>query len=104
MVKLLVKESNWTLPTNQLTISILWQVTATTTCVYTETTGLTGSFIEGDRLVRTPQHTANLSFFYTVPTGMFKNVSCWRDWKLHWRPSWRMEQSSKSSISKQRLG
>ena len=42
---------------------------------YTETTGLTGSFIEGDRLVRTPQHTANLSFFYTVPTGMFKNVS-----------------------------
>ena len=42
---------------------------------YTETTGATGSFIEGDRLVRTPQHTANLSFFYTVPTGMFKNVS-----------------------------
>lgn len=42
---------------------------------YTKTTGLTGSFIEGDRLVRTPQHTANLSFFYTVPTGMFKNVS-----------------------------
>ena len=42
---------------------------------YTETSGLTGSFIEGDRLARTPQHTANLSFFYTVPTGMFKNVS-----------------------------
>ncbi|MBP9849161.1 MAG: TonB-dependent siderophore receptor [Flavobacterium sp.] len=42
---------------------------------YTETTGATGSFIEGDRLVRTPQHTANLSFFYTIPTGMFKNVS-----------------------------
>ena len=42
---------------------------------YTETTGATGSFIEGDRLVRTPQHTANLSFFYTVPTGMLKNVS-----------------------------
>jgi iron complex outermembrane receptor protein len=42
---------------------------------YTKTTGLTGSFIEGDRLVRTPQHTANLSFFYTVPTGIFKNVS-----------------------------
>lgn len=42
---------------------------------YTKTTGATGSFIEGDRLVRTPQHTANLSFFYTVPTGMFKNVS-----------------------------
>ncbi|SHJ70117.1 TonB-dependent siderophore receptor [Flavobacterium haoranii] len=42
---------------------------------YTKTTGATGSFIEGDRLVRTPQHTANLSFFYTVPTGIFKNVS-----------------------------
>lgn len=42
---------------------------------YTKTTGATGSFNEGDRLVRTPQHTANLSFFYTVPTGMFKNVS-----------------------------
>ncbi|WP_445719561.1 TonB-dependent siderophore receptor [Flavobacterium sp.] len=42
---------------------------------YTKTTGATGSFIEGDRLVRTPQHTANLSLFYTVPTGMFKNVS-----------------------------
>ena len=42
---------------------------------YTKTTGATGSFIEGDRLVGTPQHTANLSFFYTVPTGMFKNVS-----------------------------
>lgn len=42
---------------------------------YTKTTGATGSFIEGDRLARTPQHTANLSFFYTIPTGMFKNVS-----------------------------
>lgn len=42
---------------------------------YTKTSGATGSFIEGDRLVRTPQNTANLSFFYTVPTGIFKNVS-----------------------------
>ena len=42
---------------------------------YTKTTGLKGSFIEGDRLTRTPQHTANMSFFYTVPNGMFKNVS-----------------------------
>lgn len=42
---------------------------------YTKTTGATGSFIEGDRLVRTPQHTANLSFFYTVQTGVLKNVS-----------------------------
>ncbi len=30
---------------------------------YTETSGLNGSFIEGDRLVRTPANTANLSFF-----------------------------------------
>ena len=42
---------------------------------YTETSGITGSFIEGDRLTRTPQHTANLSFFYKLPSGMFKNVS-----------------------------
>lgn len=42
---------------------------------YTKTTGTTGSYIEGDRLTRTPQHTANLSFFYTIPSGMFKNIS-----------------------------
>ncbi|MCL9808352.1 TonB-dependent siderophore receptor [Flavobacterium luminosum] len=42
---------------------------------FTKTTGAPGSFIEGDRLVRTPQHTANLSFFYTIPTGLLKNVS-----------------------------
>ncbi|MFD2909647.1 TonB-dependent siderophore receptor [Flavobacterium ardleyense] len=42
---------------------------------YTETSGLTGSFIEGDRLTRTPQHTANLSFFYKLQEGMFKNLS-----------------------------
>ena len=42
---------------------------------YTKTSGLTGSFIEGDRLTRTPQHTANLSFFYKLPSGMFKNLS-----------------------------
>lgn len=42
---------------------------------YTKTTGTTGSFIEGDRLVRTPEHTANASFFYTVPAGTLKNVS-----------------------------
>ncbi|MBQ0117108.1 MAG: TonB-dependent siderophore receptor, partial [Flavobacterium sp.] len=34
---------------------------------YTKTSGLKGSFIEGDRLVRTPVNTANLSFFYTLP-------------------------------------
>lgn len=42
---------------------------------YTKTSGLTGSYIEGDRLTRTPQYTANLSFFYTIPNGIFKNVS-----------------------------
>ena len=42
---------------------------------YTKTSGLNGSYIEGDRLTRTPQNTANLSFFYTIPTGIFKNIS-----------------------------
>jgi iron complex outermembrane receptor protein len=42
---------------------------------YTKTTGATGSFIVGDRLARTPAHTANASFFYTVPSGVLKNVS-----------------------------
>ena len=42
---------------------------------YTKTTGATGSFIEGDRLARTPAHTANASFFYTVPSGVLKNIS-----------------------------
>ncbi|KAF2330329.1 TonB-dependent siderophore receptor [Flavobacterium ginsenosidimutans] len=42
---------------------------------YTKTSGLNGSFIEGDRLVRTPANTANLSFFYTVPEGILKGLS-----------------------------
>lgn len=42
---------------------------------YTETSGLNGSFIEGDRVVRTPANTANLSFFYTLQTGILKGVS-----------------------------
>jgi iron complex outermembrane receptor protein len=42
---------------------------------YTKTSGLNGSFIEGDRLVRTPANTANLSFFYTLPSGILKGVS-----------------------------
>jgi iron complex outermembrane receptor protein len=42
---------------------------------YSETSGLNGSFIEGDRLVRTPANTANLSFFYTLPSGILKGVS-----------------------------
>ncbi|AIN74321.1 TonB-dependent siderophore receptor [Flavobacterium psychrophilum] len=42
---------------------------------YTKTSGLNGSFIQGDRLVRTPKNTANLSFFYTLPTGLLKGLS-----------------------------
>ncbi|MHC0440850.1 TonB-dependent siderophore receptor [Flavobacterium sp. 3-210] len=42
---------------------------------YTKTSGLTGSFVEGDRVARTPVNTANLSFFYTLQDGFFKNVS-----------------------------
>jgi iron complex outermembrane receptor protein len=42
---------------------------------YTETSGLVGSFIEGDRLARTPANTANISFFYTLPRGKFKGLS-----------------------------
>jgi iron complex outermembrane recepter protein len=42
---------------------------------YTKTSGLNGSPIEGDRLARTPANTANLSFFYTLPSGIFKGLS-----------------------------
>ena len=42
---------------------------------YTATSGLTGSFIEGDRLARTPANTANMSFFYTFPSGKLKGLS-----------------------------
>ncbi|WP_281323540.1 TonB-dependent siderophore receptor [Flavobacterium aestivum] len=42
---------------------------------YTETSGKNGSFIEGDRVARTPQNTANLSFFYTLQTGILKGMS-----------------------------
>ncbi|ESU20619.1 ferrichrome-iron receptor [Flavobacterium cauense R2A-7] len=34
-----------------------------------------GSFVKGDRVARTPQHTANASFFYTVQSGFFKGFS-----------------------------
>lgn len=34
-----------------------------------------GSFVKGDRVARTPQHTANASFFYTVPNGFLKGFS-----------------------------
>ncbi len=42
---------------------------------YTKTSGLNLSFIQGDRLVRTPVNTANLSFFYTLPAGLLKGAS-----------------------------
>ena len=42
---------------------------------YTKTSGLNGSNIEGDRLVRTPANTANLSLFYKLPTGVLKGLS-----------------------------
>ncbi|WP_163397711.1 TonB-dependent siderophore receptor [Flavobacterium fluviatile] len=42
---------------------------------YSKTSGLNGSPVEGDRLVGTPQNTANLSFFYTLPEGLFKGLS-----------------------------
>ena len=42
---------------------------------YTKTSGLKGSFIEGDRLTRTPANTANMSFFYTVQQGTLKGFS-----------------------------
>ena len=41
----------------------------------TKTTGTNGSLIEGDRLVRTPQNTANLSFFYKLPLGKLKGLT-----------------------------
>jgi iron complex outermembrane receptor protein len=42
---------------------------------YTNTSGTSGSFVEGDRVARTPQNTANLSFFYTLPSGALKGLS-----------------------------
>lgn len=42
---------------------------------YTKTANTNGSFIVGDRLVRTPANTANLSFFYTLPSGKLKGIS-----------------------------
>lgn len=42
---------------------------------YTNTSGTNGSFVEGDRVARTPANTANLSFFYTLPSGALKGLS-----------------------------
>lgn len=42
---------------------------------YTNTSGTNGSFVAGDRVARTPANTANLSFFYTLPSGILKGLS-----------------------------
>lgn len=41
---------------------------------YTKTSGETGSYIEGARLVNTPKNTANASVFYTLSTSKFKGL------------------------------
>lgn len=42
---------------------------------FTKTSGTNGSYIVGDRLTRTPANTANMSFFYTLPSGKLKGIS-----------------------------
>lgn len=42
---------------------------------YTKTNKVNGGLIEGDRLVRTPANTANLSFFYNISAGKLKGLS-----------------------------
>ncbi|OCB78389.1 TonB-dependent siderophore receptor [Flavobacterium crassostreae] len=42
---------------------------------FTKTSGTNGSYITGDRLTRTPSNTANLSFFYTLSSGILKGFS-----------------------------
>lgn len=41
---------------------------------YTNTPDKTGSYVEGDRLVNTPAHTANASAFYTFSKGAFNRL------------------------------
>lgn len=40
-----------------------------------KSSGTNGSLIVGDVLARTPKHTANLSFFYKLPSGALKGLS-----------------------------
>lgn len=40
-----------------------------------KSSGTNGSLIVGDILARTPKHTANLSFFYKLPSGALKGLS-----------------------------
>ncbi|AOZ98337.1 TonB-dependent siderophore receptor [Flavobacterium commune] len=42
---------------------------------YVNTPIAVGNAIKGDRVARTPVNTANLSFFYTIPTGTLKGLS-----------------------------
>lgn len=41
----------------------------------TESSGTINSLVVGDVLARTPKHTANLSFFYKLPNGIFKGLT-----------------------------
>ena len=41
---------------------------------YTKTSGKTGSYVEGDRLVNSPAHTANITAFYTIQNGAVKGL------------------------------
>ncbi|WP_162426862.1 TonB-dependent receptor [Pontibacter pudoricolor] len=41
---------------------------------YTKTSGLTGSYLEGERLVSSPAHTANGSVFYTLQSTALKGL------------------------------
>ncbi|MGE9315130.1 TonB-dependent siderophore receptor [Niabella sp. CJ426] len=41
---------------------------------YTKTAGNTGSFLEGERLVNNPAHTANATTFYTFEKGIIKGL------------------------------
>ncbi|WP_281635939.1 TonB-dependent siderophore receptor [Flavobacterium marginilacus] len=40
-----------------------------------KSSGTSGSLVVGDVLARTPKHTANLSFFYKLPSGVLKGLS-----------------------------
>lgn len=40
-----------------------------------KSSGTSGSLVVGDILARTPKNTANLSFFYKLPRGLFKGVT-----------------------------
>lgn len=40
-----------------------------------KSSGTSGSLVVGDILARTPKHTANLSFFYKLPSGALKGLS-----------------------------